>query len=146
MNKLAMTQAIMVAKESKEISWEAIGKALGMSPEWTASACLGMNSMSEEAAKKLCQTLDLGKEVELALEKYPNKKWDQTIPTDPLLYRLYEMMAVYGPSIKEIVHEKCGDGIVSAIDFSLSVDKKSDPTGDRIVITLDGKFLPYKSW
>jgi len=146
MNKLAMTQAIMVAKETKEMSWEKIGEAIGMSPEWTASACLGMNSMPVETAKKLCQIMDLGTEVELALQKYPNKQWDQTVPTDPLLYRLYEMMSVYGPTIKEIVHEKCGDGIVSAIDFAMNIEKKPDPKGDRIVITLDGKFLPYKSW
>lgn len=73
--------------------------------------------------QKLCQSLDLGTEVELALQKYPNKQWDQTVPTDPLLYRLYEMMSVYGPTIKEIVHEKCGDGIVSAIDFAMNIEK-----------------------
>ncbi|AFI85229.1 cyanase [Methylophaga nitratireducenticrescens] len=146
MNKLAMTQAIMVAKETKELTWQKIGEAVGMSAEWTASACLGMNSMSAETAKKLCHVLDLGTEVELTLQKYPNKQWDQAVPTDPLLYRLYEMMSVYGPAIKEIVHEKCGDGIVSAIDFALNIEKKPDPKGERIVITLDGKFLPYKSW
>jgi cyanate lyase len=77
MNKLAMTQAIMVAKETKELTWEKIGETIGMSPEWTASACLGMNSMPADTAKKLCQSLDLGTEVELALQKYPNKQWDQ---------------------------------------------------------------------
>ena len=146
MDKLAMTQAIMVAKETKGLTWEKIAEAVGMSVEWTTSACLGMNSMTADTANKLCTFLQLDSEVELALQKYPNKQWDQTVPTDPLLYRLYEMMSVYGPTIKEIVHEKCGDGIVSAIDFSMNIQKKPDPKGYRIVITMDGKFLSYKSW
>ena len=103
MNKLAMTQAIMVAKDSKELTWEAIGNSMGMSPVWVTSACLGMNSMSPEAAKKLCQLLDLGTEVELALAAYPTKVWDQAVPTDPLIYRLYEIVGVYGPTLKEVI-------------------------------------------
>ena len=145
MNKLAMTQAIMVAKDSKELTWEAIGNSMGMSPVWVTSACLGMNSMSPEAAKKLCQLLDLGTEVELALAAYPTKVWDQAVPTDPLIYRLYEIVGVYGPTLKEVIQEKFGDGIMSAIDFSMSVDKQEDPKGDRVVVTMNGKFLPYKS-
>jgi cyanate lyase len=70
----------------------------------------------------------------------------QTVPTDPLIYRLYEIMGVYGGTVKELIHEKFGDGIMSAIDFTISIDKKEDPKGDRVVITLDGKFLPYKAW
>lgn len=146
MNKLAMTQAIMVAKDSRELTWEQIGHQMGMSPVWVASACLGMNSMPAEAAKKLCQMLDLGTEVELALETYPTKIWDQAVPTDPLIYRLYEIVGVYGPTLKEVIQEKFGDGIMSAIDFSMSVDKQADPKGDRVVLTMNGKFLPYKSW
>ena len=146
MNKLAMTQAIMVAKDSKELTWEAIGNSMGMSPVWVTSACLGMNSMSPEAAKKLCQLLDLGTEVELALAAYPTKVWDQAVPTDPLIYRLYEIVGVYGSTLKEVIQEKFGDGIMSAIDFSMSVDKQEDPKGDRVVVTMNGKFLPYKSW
>ena len=146
MNKLAMTQAIMVAKDSKELTWEAIGNSMGMSPVWVTSACLGMNSMSPEAAKNLCRLLDLGTEVELALAAYPTKVWDQAVPTDPLIYRLYEIVGVYGPTLKEVIQEKFGDGIMSAIDFSMSVDKQEDPKGDRVVVTMNGKFLPYKSW
>ena len=146
MNKLAMTQAIMVAKDSKELTWEAIGNSMGMSPVWVTSACLGMNSRSPEAAKKLCQLLELGTEVELALAAYPTKVWDQAVPTDPLIYRLYEIVGVYGPTLKEVIQEKFGDGIMSAIDFSMSVDKQEDPKGDRVVVTMNGKFLPYKSW
>lgn len=146
MDKLAMTQAIMVAKDSKDVTWEAIGQAAGMSAEFTTSVCLGMNSMPAEAATKLCNYLDLSTEVELALQAYPTKVWDQTVPTDPLIYRFYEIMGVYGGTMKEIIQEKCGDGIMSAIDFTLSIDKKEDPKGDRIVVTMDGKFLAYKGW
>ncbi len=146
MDKLAMTQAIMVAKETKELSWEDIADAVGMSPVWTTSACLGMNSMPEDKAAALCQFLDLSAEVRLALEKYPTKVWDQAVPTDPLIYRLYEIVGVYGPTLKEVIQEKFGDGIMSAIDFNMTVEKKEDPKGDRVVVTMDGKFLPYKAW
>jgi len=146
MNKLDMTQAIMVAKETKEVTWEQIGEALAMSPVWTASACLGMNSMTAEKATALCQFLDLSAEVREALEKYPTKVWDQAVPTDPLIYRLYEVVGVYGPTMKEIIQEKFGDGIMSAIDFNMSIERKLDPKGDRVVVTMDGKFLPYKAW
>ena len=146
MDKLAMTQAIMVAKEDKALSWEAISKVAGMSVEFTTSACLGMNSLPEDAANKLCAFLALSTDVSIALQKFPLKVWDQTVPTDPLIYRFYEIMGVYGPTLKEVIQEKCGDGIMSAIDFTLTVDKKEDPKGDRIVVTMDGKFLAYKGW
>lgn len=146
MDKLTMTEEIMAAKDEKGLTWEAIAREVGMSPEWTVSACLGMNSMPEDKAQALCQCLDLSEEVAAALQKYPLKVWDQMVPTDPLIYRLYEIMGVYGGTVKELIHEKFGDGIMSAIDFTMSIDKKEDPKGDRVVITLDGKFLPYKAW
>jgi cyanate lyase len=146
MNKLAMTEAIMVAKNAQSLTWDDIGAAIDMSPVWTASACLGMNSVPPETARKLCQYLMLDSDVEAALITYPTKTWDQTVPTDPLIYRLYEIVGVYGPTLKSVIQEKFGDGIMSAIDFSMSVDKLADPKGDRVVVTMNGKFLPYKSW
>lgn len=146
MDKTTMTQEILNAKDKKDLSWEEIGKAVGMSTEWTTSACLGMNSMNADQAKALCKALDLSDEVAFVLQKYPLKVWDQTVPTDPLIYRLYEIMGVYGGTMKEIVHEKFGDGIMSAIDYTMTIEKKEDPKGDRVVVTLDGKFLPYKAW
>jgi len=146
MNKTEMTAMILGAKEAKSKNWEEIAQGVGMSPVWTTSACLGMNSMPEEYAKALCETLDLPEEVGLALQTCPHKHWDKTIPTDPLVYRFYEMINVYGDTIKELVHEQFGDGIMSAIDFSMDIDKEKNPAGDRVVITLNGKFLPYKSW
>lgn len=77
---------------------------------------------------------------------FPNKKWDQTVPTDPLIYRLYEIVGVYGETLKEVIQEKFGDGIMSAIDFSMDIEKQPAPKGDRVILTMNGKFLPYKSW
>lgn len=146
MDKTAMTREILNAKEDKGLTWKKIGEAVGMSAEWTTSACLGMNSMPADKARALCKCLGLPDEVATALQKCPMKTWDQTVPTDPLIYRLYEIMGVYGTTMKEIVHEKFGDGIMSAIDFTMTIDKKEDPKGDRVVVTLDGKFLPYEAW
>ena len=146
MDKLAMTQAIMVAKENKALTWEEIGSAINMSPVWTTSACLGMNSMPADTAKKLCGFMNLSAEVEAALIAFPTKVWDESVPKDPLIYRLYEIVGVYGPTLKEVIQEKFGDGIMSAIDFNMSVEKEEDPKGDRVVLTMNGKFLPYKTW
>jgi cyanate lyase len=105
-----------------------------------------MNSLKPEFADKLCAALGLPDAVSVALQAFPNKKWDQLVPTDPVIYRLYEIVGVYGETIKEIIHEKFGDGIMSAIDFSMNIGKEENPAGDRVVIHMNGKFLPYKSW
>ena len=146
MDKQAMTDAIMAVKIEKKLTWEAIGAELGMSPVWLTSACLGMNSASAENAKAITDFLGLDSDVTKALEAYPTKVWDQAVPTDPLIYRLYEVVGVYGDTLKEVIQEKFGDGIMSAIDFSMDVEKIEDPKGDRVLLTLNGKFLPYKSW
>ncbi len=146
MNKQEMTATIIAAKTERGLTWEKIAASIGMSPVWTTSVCLGMNSMGADKAAALCTTLGLSADVAAALQVCPEKKWDQIVPTDPLIYRFYEVMGVYGYSMKELIHEKFGDGIMSAIDFTLSVDKQEDPKGDRVVVTMNGKFLPYKSW
>ena len=146
MDKLAMTDAIVTTKIEKGLSWETMGKDLDMSPVWLTSACLGMNSAPPEKAAAISEYLGLGKEVATALEAFPTKIWDQAVPTDPLVYRLYEIVGVYGETLKEVIQEKFGDGIMSAIDFSMEVDKIEDPKGDRVLLTMNGKFLPYKSW
>jgi cyanate lyase len=106
-----------------------------------------MNSLSREAADKLCSTLELPVEsVGAALQEFPHKSWDTQVPTDPVVYRFYEMIHVYGDTIKALIHEKFGDGIMSAIDFDMFIDRVPDPKGDRVKITMTGKFLPYKSW
>ncbi|GAB4357626.1 MAG: cyanase [Methylohalobius crimeensis] len=143
MNKLEMTEEIMAAKSEAGLGWETIAEKVGLSPVFLTSACLGMNSLQPEFADKLCQILGLTDEVSAALQKFPYKHWDQ-IPTDPVIYRFYEVIGVYGETLKELIHEKFGDGIMSAIDFSMEIDKEANPAGDRVVITMNGKFLPYK--
>ena len=146
MTKIEMTEMIMAAKAAKATTWEAISNAAGMSEVFITSCCLGMNSAPAEKAEAITEYLGLGTEVCTALKAYPTKIWDQAVPTDPLVYRLYEVVGVYGETLKEVIQEKFGDGIMSAIDFSMEVDKIEDPKGDRVLLTLNGKFLPYKSW
>jgi cyanate lyase len=146
MTKEEMTDIIIASKKNKGLTWEAIASKLDMGETWVASACLGMNSMPEKAAKDLCETLELDDGVCAALQEFPHKSWEKTVPQDPVVYRLYEIVGVYGDTIKEIIHEKFGDGIMSAIDFSMNIDKEENPNGDRVVLTLNGKFLPYTTW
>ena len=146
MNKLEMTETIMAAKAAKATTWGAISEVAGMSEVFITSCCLGMNTMPADAADKLCEFLEIDSEVSAALQVIPKKEWAPSIPTDPLLYRFYEANGVYGDTIKELIHEKFGDGIMSAIDFTLSVDKEENPKGDRVVVTMNGKFLPYNQW
>ena len=146
MSKEAMTEEIIAAKISKGMTWQAIADAVGAGVVWVTSACFGKNSMPKPLADKLCEILELSSDVNTALQSFPHKAWDWTIPQDPVLYRFYELIGVYGDTIKEIIHEKFGDGIMSAIDFSMDMQKEENPAGDRVVITLNGKFLPYKTW
>lgn len=144
-SKDIMTARILEAKDAKGLTWDDLGNAIGMSPVWTASACLGMNKAQPDKAAQITETLGLDGDVAKALQAFPHKSW-KAVPTDPLIYRLYEMVGVYGDTLKSVIHEKFGDGIMSAIDFTMDVDKQEDPKGDRVVVTLNGKFLPYKSW
>lgn len=146
MDKLLMTEKIMSAKSAKGVSWEEVGEATGMSPVWLASACLGMNSAPGKKAEAIGEYFGLDTDVIEALKAYPTKEWDKVVPTDPLIYRLYEIVGVYGDTLKQCIQEKFGDGIMSAIDFSMHVEKVEDPKGDRVLLTMNGKFLPYKSW
>ncbi|WP_455207456.1 cyanase [Kaarinaea lacus] len=146
MSKEEMTETIIAAKLAKDLTWEAIAEKVGVGSVWLTSACFGKNSMKKELADALCAVLELGPEVSTALQTFPHKAWEKTIPQDPVVYRFYEIVGVYGDTIKEIIHEKFGDGIMSAIDFSMHIDKEENPAGDRVVITMNGKFLPYRSW
>ena len=138
---------IREAKKKKELTWEQIAAQVGRSPVYITSACLGENSLSSEDAKKLGALLDLGPAIVSLLQSCPKKgSKSQDIPKDPLLYRFHEINLVYGDTLKELIHEKFGDGIMSAIDFTMDVEKVEDPKGDRIKVTMCGKFLPYKKW
>jgi cyanate lyase len=148
MTKDEMSTAILAAKKATGASWESLSGSVGMSEMWIASCCYGENSMTEETAKKLCGALYLGAEIEAALLEYPMKgnSLGKAIPTDPLVYRFYEIMQVYGACVKDVIHEKFGDGFMSAIDFTIDVTKEKNPKGDRVVVTMNGKFLPYVKW
>ena len=142
----AFTSILLTAKKAKGVSFADLEKLLGRDEVWIASLFYGQNSASLEEAQKIADTLDLGEEAITALTSYPSKGLGPVVPTDPLIYRFYEIMQVYGYPIKEVIHEKFGDGIMSAIDFTLDIEKVEDPKGDRVKVTMNGKFLPYKKW
>ena len=143
------TELLLNAKEGKKLSFAAIGKGIGRSELWVSALFYGQAQATAAEAGKIVARLGLGrnrKEVVSFLVAFPDKGLGPVVPTDPLIYRLYEIMQVYGYPFKAIVHEKFGDGIMSAIDFTMDVEKENDPKGDRIKVTMSGKFLPYKIW
>ena len=146
MNKTEMTAAILEAKQQGGLTWTAIAGAVRMSPVYITSACFGMNSLSKDVADKVAAALDLPPEISTALQAFPHKHWDKAVPTDPVIYRFHEMINVYGDTIKELIHEEFGDGIMSAIDFTMEIGRRPDPAGDRVHIEITGKFLKYKAW
>jgi cyanate lyase len=146
--KQEMTTAILAAKKKAGVSFAALAERVGGHEVWVTSCCYGENSMPEPYASKLCAALSLPDDVKAALSDYPVKgqSLGQMVPTDPLIYRFYEIMQVYGMTLKELIQEKFGDGIMSAIDFTMDIQKQEDPKGDRVVVVMNGKFLPYKKW
>lgn len=147
MNRVEATDHILAAKKQKGLTFDAIATAIGRHKVWTASALLGQATMSAEEAEEATSVLGLGPEIAAALQEIPTKgSVGQTVPVDPLIYRFHEITQVYGTTLKAIIHEMFGDGIMSAIDFTLDVQKQEDPKGDRVVVTMNGKFLPYKKW
>jgi cyanate lyase len=142
-----ITQKLLAAKKSKGVSFEDLEKALGRDEVWIAAVIYRQAAPSLEEAETLLTTLGLPTELAPELTEYPLKgSLEPVIPTDPLIYRFYEIMQVYGMPLKAVIHEKFGDGIMSAIDFSLDVEKQEDPKGDRVKVIMCGKFLPYKKW
>jgi cyanate lyase len=147
MNRAQATEQILAAKAAKGLTFQAIAGAVGRHPVWVTSALLGQATMSREEAQKAVAVLGLGPEVAAALQEIPSKgSVGQTVPVDPLIYRFHEITQVYGTTLKALIHEMFGDGIMSAIDFEMDVQRKEDPKGDRVVVTMSGKFLPYKKW
>ena len=141
------TQVLLKAKKEKNFTFEDLGELIDRDEVWVASLFYGQATASEEEANTLISTLDLQSELKDQLTTPPVKGClDPVIPTDPLIYRFYEIMQVYGLPMKDVIQEKFGDGIMSAIDFSIEVDKVEDPKGDRVLVKMCGKFLPYKKW
>lgn len=138
---------ILDAKAEKGLTWREIAEAVGRHPVWVTAALLGQAAMSPAEADAACKILGVDPVLGAVLEECPMRgSLSSAIPTDPLIYRFYEVMQVYGTTIKALVHEEFGDGIMSAIDFELDVAREPDPAGDRVVITMSGKFLPYRKW
>jgi cyanate lyase len=147
MLKTDMTRAIVAAKLKLKCKWADIAKIVGLSEVFVTSACLGENALSVEEAGALVAFLDLDSDVAEALTVYPSKgEASPSIPKEPLAYRFQEIIYVYGSSIKELVEEKFGPGIMSAIDFTMDIERIADPKGDRVKIVMNGKFLGYKKW
>ncbi|MFZ4666542.1 MAG: cyanase [Prochlorotrichaceae cyanobacterium] len=141
-----VTQEILAAKAERGISFADLEVALGRDEVWIAAVIYRQASASVEEATKLIEVLGMDKSWIAELTDSPLKGLGPIVPTDPLIYRFYEIMQVYGMPLKAVIHEKFGDGIMSAIDFTLDVEKEEDPKGDRVKVTMNGKFLPYKKW
>ena len=147
MNRNDVTEKIIATKVSQGLSWDQVAREVGQSKEWTTALCLGQMTANAEQARVLGSLFDLGEEEQKWLQVVPYKgSLTTAVPTDPLIYRWYEIVSVYGTTIKELIHEEFGDGIMSAIDFSLDISREADPKGDRVKVVLSGKFLPYKTY
>lgn len=142
-----ITQELLTAKKAKGMTFQDLGNILGRDQMWVAALIFCQASASPDEANLLVEALGLPSEIAEELTQFPVKgSLEPVIPTDPLIYRFYEIMQVYGMPLKAVIQEQFGDGIMSAIDFTLNVDKEEDPKGDRVKITMSGKFLPYKKW
>ena len=151
MSRKEATDHLLAAKKEKGLTFEAISKSVGKDKVWVTAAIMGQASMSQEEAQKTVQAVGMSestaKQVAAALQEMPMKgSLDATVPVDPLIYRFHEITQVYGTTMKALIHEMFGDGIMSAIDFEIDIQKKPDPKGDRVVVTYSGKFLPYRKW
>jgi cyanate lyase len=145
MTKQEAAAAVRAAKVRLGLTWAQIAEAVGRPVAWTTTALLGQHPMSDGEASAAAALLELDQDTEVALRLQPTRgALDSPVPTDPTIYRFYEVLQVYGPTIKELIHEKFGDGIMSAINFRMDIAREPDPAGDRVVVTLNGKFLPYQ--
>ncbi|MBV9816832.1 MAG: cyanase [Solirubrobacterales bacterium] len=146
MTRADLTERILEAKRRQDLSFGEIASRIGRDRVWLTAALLGQHPLDREAARAVLELLGLGSaDEEALLTEVPTRgSGVQAVPTDPTLYRLYEVLGVYGPALKALIHEEFGDGIMSAIAFNLALERREDPDGDRVRITLDGKFLPYK--
>ncbi len=135
---------VVAARVRRGLSWAEIADKLGAPVVWTTAALLGQHPMTNEQAQRVCQLLELDDAVAESLQQQPARGADPALMSDPTIYRFTEALAVYGPALKELIHEEFGDGIMSAINFKVDVARRPDPEGDRVVVTFDGKFLDYK--
>lgn len=147
MNRAELAELIRAARVRKGLSWSDVAAAVGRSKEWVTAGCLGQMSFDATQAAAVVELLDLPAEARGLLQTVPYRgSLPTAVPTDPLIYRFYELVSVYGTTFKELIQEEFGDGIMSAIDFSMAVEREANPAGDRVRIVMSGKFLPYKQY
>ena len=147
MNRLDVTEKIIAAKVTKGLKWSEVARKVGLSKEWVTAACLGQMTLNARQADVVAEIFGLNAEEKRWLTVVPSKgSLPTTVPTDPLIYRFHEIVHVYGTTLKELIHEEFGDGIMSAIDFKMDLRREADPAGDRVAISMSGKFLPYKTY
>ena len=147
MKREDITDLIAFRRVKKGIKWAEVAKKVGESKEWVTAACLGQMQLTRKQAETVGKIFGLSEDAILLLQTVPYKgSLPTAVPTDPLIYRWYEIVNVYGTTIKELIHEEFGDGIMSAIDFKMDISREPDPKGDRVKVTLNGKYLPYKTY
>ena len=147
MSRIAVTEKIVLAKVAKGLKWADVAAKVGLSKEWVTAGCLGQMTFDAKQAKVIAKIFGLPTEAEKWLQVVPSKgSLASAVPTDPLIYRFYELVAVYGTTFKALIHEEFGDGIMSAIDFKMDLQREANPAGDRVHIVMSGKFLPYKTY
>ena len=147
MNRLDVTEKIIATKVAKSLKWSDVATQVGLSKEWVTAGCLGQMQFDATQAATLAKIFDLTEAETQWLQVVPYKgSLPTSVPTDPLIYRFYELVNVYGTTFKELIHEEFGDGIMSAIDFKMDLKREAHAMGDRVSITMSGKFLPYKSY
>ena len=147
MTRNDVTEMVVESRLKKGLTWAKLAKAVGESKEWTTAALLGQMQMTKEQAEAAGKLLGLPEYAVLLLQQVPYKgSLPTAVPTDPLIYRLYELVNVYGTTFKELIHEEFGDGIMSAIDFKMDLTREPDPKGDRVKIMMSGKYLQYKTY
>ncbi|MFP5474204.1 MAG: cyanase [Gammaproteobacteria bacterium] len=147
MSRMDVTEKIIATKVSKGITWASVAEQVGLSKEWVTAACLGQMTLDAAQAATIGEIFGLSADEQKWLQVVPYKgSLPTAVPTDPLIYRWYEIVNVYGTTIKELIHEEFGDGIMSAIDFKMDIVREPDPKGDRVNVVLSGKFLPYKTY
>jgi cyanate lyase len=147
MSRDEVTEKIVATKVRLGLKWSDVAAKVGLSKEWVTAACLGQMTLNAQQAAVIGEIFSLNEQERKWLTVVPYKgSLPTTVPTDPLIYRFYELVSVYGTTIKELIHEEFGDGIMSAIDFTMELKREADPKGDRVRIAMSGKFLPYKTY
>ncbi len=147
MSRIDVTEKIITQKVAKGLKWADVAARVGLSKEWVTAACLGQMTLNDEQAGVIAEIFGLSDAEKKWLMVVPYKgSLPTSVPTDPLIYRFYELVSVYGTTFKELIHEEFGDGIMSAIDFRMDLKREPNAAGDRVAITMSGKFLPYKTY